>query len=86
MALIKLNEQDLTRIVANTIERIVETDCAGAMGGNAGGTDNDGSSSTMTTGDYQFIQPCGLVRRNDPSRRRRKPISVGRKGKKSDEF
>lgn len=90
MALIKLNERDLNRIVESTIKRLLETDCGGVMGGGGGipAADNDGANSTMSTGDYQFLKPCGLVRRKDPSLRRDKPISVNRKKKtkKSDEF
>ena len=90
MALIKLNENDLSRIIENTIERILECDAGAALGGGGNGTpaaDNDGSTTTMSTGDYQFLKPCGLVRRKDPSLRRGGSISVNRKKKKkSDEF
>jgi len=56
-------------------EKLNETDCGGAMGGDAGGFDATapgGATTTDSTGDYQYTVPFGGVQRRQVGTARKK--------------
>jgi hypothetical protein len=59
----KLKRLYIREFEKNTIneECAAGGDCGGSFGGGDSGNSQSGSTTTFTTGDYQFIQPCGGI-------------------------